>query len=86
VRGPFSTAAVLALGESATALAKRLGLSQPVASISVRRREGLAKKVGLQLVERQFYNDFVVFWRAIFLMDKRGRLYLCSDDNSAYLV
>jgi len=40
------------LGESATALAKRLELSQPVASISVRRSEGLVKKVELHLVER----------------------------------
>ena len=72
--------------ESATALAKRLRLSQPAVSISVKRGERLVKEVGLQLVERQFYDDFIVFWMPIFLMDKRGRLYLCSNDNSAYLV
>jgi len=37
------------LGESATAIAKRLGLSQPAVSISVSRGEKIVEEMGLGL-------------------------------------
>jgi hypothetical protein len=37
------------LGESATLLAERIGISQPVVSISVKRGEKIAEEMGLQL-------------------------------------
>ena len=46
--------AVRELGASATALAKRLRLSQPPVSISVKRGEKIAKEKGFEVLEKQF--------------------------------
>ena len=47
-RSVFCSWVVRELGESATDLAKRLRLSQPAVSISVKRGEKLVKEIGLQ--------------------------------------
>jgi len=39
------------LGESATAIAKRLGLFQPAVSVSVARHEKIVEEMGLELFE-----------------------------------
>jgi len=39
------------LGVSATALAKKLGLSQPAVSISVKRGKKIAKEKGVELLQ-----------------------------------
>lgn len=49
-RSLFCYWAVRELGESATALAKKFGLSQPAVSISVKRGEGIAREKGLKLL------------------------------------
>ena len=50
-RSLFCYWAVRELGISATALARRLKISQPAVSISVRRGEKLAIEKGVQLLE-----------------------------------
>ena len=52
VRSVFCYWAVRELGESATALAKRLKLSQPAVSISVKRGETLVKEMGITFQEK----------------------------------
>ena len=48
-RSVFCYWAVRELGVSATALAERLGMTQPAVSISVKRGEKIAEEMGLQL-------------------------------------
>ena len=52
-RSVFCYWAVRELGESATVLAKRLGLSQPAVSISVKRGEKIVRELKLELMESQ---------------------------------
>jgi len=51
-RSLFCYWAVSELGETATAVARRLGLTQPAVSIAVRRGGEIARKRGLKLVEK----------------------------------